>query len=59
MTFLIEDSTLNTARELFDFVVDNSEGAEEYESCCLLRDIFEYTLANNTKELKGLKKLFE
>lgn len=59
MTFSINVSTLEITRELFDIIIDNSENAAEYDSCCLLRDIFEYTLANNTKKLKKIEKLFK
>lgn len=59
MLVQINESTLKIAREIFDFVIDNSDSAEEYESCCLLRDIFEYTLANNTKKLEKIERLFK
>lgn len=59
MTISISDSTLKIAREIFDIIIDNSENSSEYDSCCLMRDIFEYTLANNTKELEKIERLFK
>lgn len=59
MIIPISDSTLKIAREIFDIIIDNSENASEYDSCCLMRDIFEYTLANNTKKLEKIERLFK
>ena len=59
MLVQINESTLKIAREIFDIIIDNSENASEYDSCCFARDIFEYTLANNTKKLEKIERLFK
>lgn len=52
----ISQQAINAARRVFDNLIDSSDtkNLSEYNAYCLARDIFEYTLANNTDKLEAL-----
>lgn len=52
----ISQQAINAARKVFDNLIDSSDtkNLSEYNAYCLARDIFEYTLANNTDKLEAL-----
>lgn len=53
---VISQQAINAARKVFDNLIDSSDtkNLSEYNAYCLARDIFEYTLANNTDKLEAL-----
>ena len=53
---IISDSTIKEFRKIMDSKIDSADGPSEYQHYCELRDIFEYTLANNIKSLQEYKK---
>ncbi|MBQ2347654.1 MAG: hypothetical protein II388_04700 [Clostridia bacterium] len=55
----ISQQAINAARKVFDNLIDSSDtkNLSEYNAYCFARDIFEYTLANNTDKLEALVRL--